>query len=310
MAAADERRGGSPGQTRPPGEGGAGSVPLPEVPGFHLVTLLGRGGMGEVYLARDEVLGRRVALKRLFAASSTTRDAHKERLLREEGRVLARLRHPNLLGVHGLVTAADGAYLVMELAGGGNLADRIRRRGPLPILEALALAIQVSRGLEAAWEEGIVHRDVKPSNLLLDTEGRIKVADFGLAGAHRAGKARDASAAPPGDSVFASPHYVSPELVRGETGDFRSDVYSLGIVLFEMLAGRPPFEGSDPMSLMSAHLTEALPDVREARPDVSRALSRWLQHMTHKKPARRPASYLAVLSGLEALGRQASAGGT
>jgi tRNA A-37 threonylcarbamoyl transferase component Bud32/tetratricopeptide (TPR) repeat protein len=265
----------------------------PPVKGLRLLYKLGAGGMGQVWLAEDETLARRVAVKFLSERLSQEPEAH-ARFLRE-ARAMATLEHASVVRVYSFGEADSRPYLVMEHVEGESLADRLRRRGTLPVAETLRILRDVVGALEAAWEKGLVHRDIKPSNILLDTRGRARVADFGLA------KATRAEAEPTLTQtgyVVGSPHYVSPEQARGKPVDFRTDVYSLGVVLFEALTGTRPFDGATPVEVIDHHLHTPLPSLRERRPDAPDSLVRLVEWMTRKDPSERPASYTAILEAL------------
>lgn len=201
---------------------------------YRLQQRIGSGGMAGVYLARDERLGRDVAVKLTEPSFGPERPSTAQ--IEQEARRVARLNHPNVVQVHDVGTTGDDAYIVMELVHGRGLDQVIREDGPLPEREAVGVAGQVCAGLAAAHAAGIVHRDIKPSNLLVDETGRVRIADFGIA---RAGDGDTVTKEQP----FGSAPYVSPEQVSGTQVDHRSDVYSLGVVLYELLTGRLPFEG-------------------------------------------------------------------
>jgi serine/threonine-protein kinase len=225
--------------------------------GSHEITaLLGKGGMGEVYRARDLKLKREVAIKIL--PEEFSRDSDRVSRFQREAEVLASLNHPNIAAIHDLEEANGARYLVLELVEGETLADRIAR-GPLPVEEALNIAIQICEALEAAHERGIIHRDLKPANIKLTGDARVKVLDFGLA------KAMENT--PPGATLSNSPTllsgsmagmivgtaaYMSPEQARGRTADQRSDVFAFGCVLYEMLTGRQAFNGEDVSDILAA----------------------------------------------------------
>ena len=236
---------------------------------YEILSALGAGGMGEVYRARDTRLGRDVALKIL--PENVTRDAARVARFRREAQVLAALNHPRIAAIYGVEDAGATSVLVLELADGGTLRDRLAR-GPLPMDETLAIARQVAEALEAAHEKGIVHRDLKPGNIGLTQDNEVKVLDFGLA------KASDPSSSATPDSgdspTFTSPAmatmagmilgtaaYMSPEQARGRVADKRSDVWAFGCVLYEMLAGRPVFRGED--------VHDTIADVLTREPDWS-----------------------------------------
>ncbi|WP_193610783.1 protein kinase domain-containing protein [Nocardioides lijunqiniae] len=204
---------------------------------YSLDREIGRGGMGAVWLGRDEVLGRPVALKRIgMAPGGSSPD-----LLRaeREARLAARLNHPHVVAVFDLVDEDQAQWLVMEYVEGSTLAELVRSRGALPVDQAAQIVVQAADALAAAHEAGIVHRDVKPSNMLVTPEGQVKLSDFGIARAEA-----DASFTQTG-LVTGSPAYISPEVASGRQASDRSDVWSLGATLFHALAGRPPYDIGD-----------------------------------------------------------------
>ena len=265
------------------------SAALPHIRGYRILGPIGHGGMGDVFLAEDETLERRVAIKRIAAPLAGEGPA-RSRFLRE-ARAMAGVEHPHVVRIYAFGEAEGQPYIVMEYVEGETLAVRLSRATRLAIEDALRIAREVAQALDAAWSRGIVHRDVKPANILLDRDGHVKVADFGLA---RPSEHRDSEASASG-MVVGTPHYISPEQARGEATDFRSDVYSLGIVMFEMLGGRRPFTGKSPMDVMAKQLTEPLPPMRETCPDVPSAVVTLVEAMTAKVPAARPASYPDLL---------------
>lgn len=274
-----------------------------DVLGLEVLRLLGEGGMGRVYLARDSALDRLVAVKVL--KPRLDEDAPSQRRFLREARILATIDHPHVVRVHSLVDVGERAALVMEYVTGHNLAHRIATEGALPSGECLRIVAQACEALSAAWSEGVIHRDVKPSNVLLDEQGQVKLADFGLARPRRV----DAAITLPGGAILCTPHYVSPEQARGVSDlDFRSDLYSLGIVLFEMLTGQRPFAAASPLALVAKHLEEPMPSPRDLRPDVPRGLEELVSWLTDKKPERRPSSYDELLDGVESLRLRPQAG--
>jgi len=239
---------------------------------FQVLRELGRGGMGEVYLARDTRLDRQVAIKALPAHLSTDPD----RLARfqREAKVLASLNHPNIGAIYGLEEAAGHQYLVLEYVEGETLSDRLKR-GPLPIDEALPIARQIAEALEAAHEKGVIHRDLKPGNVMVTTEGRSKVLDFGLARTAEGSPSSSGKSAALADSptvtspmpihsptiagvIMGTAGYMSPEQARGKPVDKRSDIFSFGCVLYEMLAGAQPFRGESVADSLGATLHKEL----------------------------------------------------
>ena len=220
-----------------------------------MLDLLGAGGMGSVYRALDPSLGREVAIKAL--AGTFRGDSASLRRFEREARVLATLSHPNIATIYGFERLDGSPYLVLERVDGETLANRLRR-GAIPVDEALGIATQIVAGLEEAHGKGDVHRDLKPSNVMLTPDGRVKLVDFGLAKTTRAAAARDVSAEPitaPG-VVLGTARYMSPEQVKGEDVDVRTDVWAFGCVLYEMLTGRPAFAGRSVSEVVAAVLRD------------------------------------------------------
>jgi serine/threonine protein kinase len=261
-------------------------APAAAFPGYKMLRLLGKGGMGEVFLAEDEALGRRVAIKTL-----TPTPEGRARFLRE-ARSLATLDHPRVVRIYSYGETSESPFFVMEYVEGETLADRLTR-GRLPFEEVARVSRQIIEGLGAAQRRGLVHRDIKPSNVLIDADGQVHVADFGLA------RTADKSASLTSTGHFAgSPHYMAPEQARGHDVDFRADMYSLGIVMYEMITGQRPFDGGSGAEILSRHLTEAVPRVTALRPETPPWLSSMVESLTRKDPAQRPQSYEAVLRAL------------
>ena len=271
------------------------STALPSIRGYRILRPLGAGGMGQVFLAEDETLERRVAIK-LIAARLAGEGIARARFLRE-ARVMAGVEHPHVVRIYGFGEADGQPYIVMEYVEGETLADRLSRARRLALEDALRIAREVVQALAAAWSRGIVHRDIKPANILLDREDHVKVADFGLA-RPRGGDAELTGSG----AIVGTPHYISPEQARGEETDFRSDVYSLGVVLYEMLGGQKPFTGGSPMEVIARHLRDPLPPIGEKCPDVPPGVATLVEAMTAKSPAARPASYPDLLRSLTPAG--------
>ena len=243
--------------------------------------LIAEGGSARVYRARDETLARTVALKVLDSATTEWR----ARFLREV-QLVAGLAHPHIVSLYAAGEQDGLAYAAMELLP-GSLADELRRRGRLPWDEALLAATQACQGLDAAWKKGIVHRDVKPSNLLRDADGAIKVADFGLA----KDLASDLELTLEG-MVLGTPLYVSPEQGCGRAVDLRSDLYSLGASLFHLLVGRPPYHAATPFELIVRHSVEPTPALGD---DTPSSVAAFVQRLLQKDPAARPQTYAEAI---------------
>jgi len=250
--------------------------------------------MGEVWEADDTVLGRRVALKVLVAELAA--DKRATRRFVREARATARLTHPNVARVYDFGRDGGTPFLVMELLQGETLADRLAA-GPLPPAEAARIAASVADALDAAHQLGIVHRDVKPANVMLTTAGDVKVMDFGIAAA------ADETHSTTGSGLYATVAYVSPERAAGEPATPASDVYSLGAVLYELLCGRPPFAGSTPALVARAHLHDPPPPLRQLAPWVPPRLAEAAEAALAKDPARRPSSAAALAARLRSAAR-------
>lgn len=282
------------------GEEGFAPLPTDRIPGHQLLHLLGEGGMGKVYLARDEALDREVAVKLLSADLSWEEEA-RARFLRE-ARVMAALEHLHVVRIYASGEIDGRPYFVMEYVPGETLAHRIWSAGPLPIPLALRIASESVQALQAAWERGIVHRDIKPSNIMLDAGGRVKVTDFGLA---KPTRWRDEITLSEAGVLLCTPCYVSPEQAQAAAEiDFRADIYSLGIVLFEMLTGERPFQGGSAMAVVVKAMSTPLPDLRSRRPEVPEEVAALVEWMTRKLPGARPQSYEDLDRRLAALQQQ------
>jgi serine/threonine-protein kinase len=259
---------------------------------YRLESKLGSGGMSTVYLARDETLERWVAAKVLHREISDQPDQIER--FRREARAVAQLSHPNVVAV--IDAGEDGGrpYIVFEYVDGETLKHRVdQHQGGLPLDEAAAYAIEVGRGLGAAHARRLIHRDVKPQNVLIDSDGRAKVTDFGIAreleqdGLTKTGR------------VLGTTDYVSPEQAMGQPVDARSDIYSLGILLYEMLTGEVPFKADNLVGVAMKHVNEKVPDVQKRRRDVSSALAAVAERATEKKADKRYQDMNAMLADLE-----------
>jgi serine/threonine-protein kinase len=246
---------------------------------YRLEAKLGSGGMSTVYLARDQTLDRQVAVKVMHHEMSEQADQQER--FRQEARSVAKISHPNVVSV--IDAGEDGGhpYIVFEYVEGETLKQRIARDGALDPQEAIAYAIEVARGLAVAHGRQMVHRDIKPQNILIDAEGRAKLTDFGIS------RQLEEDGMTATGRVLGTTDYVSPEQAMGRQVDPRSDVYSLGVVLYEMLLGQVPFQADSQVGVAMKHVNEELPDVQRRRPELSAALALVVERSTAKDPAER-----------------------
>jgi hypothetical protein len=277
---------------------------------YEVLARLGAGGMGEVFRARDTRLGRDVAIKLVhprFAA-----DAEQLRRFEQEARAASQLDHPNILVVHDLGSHEGSPYIVSELLEGESLREKLGT--PLPPRNAIEYAVQVAHGLAAAHEKGIVHRDLKPENLFVTRDGRIKILDFGIAklvqpSIPSVSLTEAATAAPPTEPgvVMGTVAYMSPEQVQGKAVDQRSDLFSLGVILYEMLSGKRPFQKETAVETMTAILREEPPELSDTSRAVSPGLERIVRHCLEKEPSNRFQSARDVAFALESLSQATTA---
>src|SRR5262249_46959275 len=271
---------------------------------YEVVSPLGAGGMGEVYRARDTRLGREVAIKVL--PPSLSADADRLRRFEQEARAAGVLNHPNITAVYDIGEHCGAPYVVQELLEGETLRQALAG-AKLPPRKAIEYALQIAHGLAAAHEKGIVHRDLKPENLFVTKDGRVKILDFGLAKLVHAETGPEATGLPtvtggtePG-VVLGTLGYMSPEQVKGKAADARSDIFSFGAILYEMLSGRRAFHGDSAAETMSAILREEPPDLSVTNQSISPGLERIVRHCIEKNPEQRFHSAHDVAFALEAL---------
>src|SRR4030088_1905683 len=258
---------------------------------YRLEARIGSGGMSTVYRALDGTLQRQVAIK-LMNREITTDSDQLERF-RREARAVAQLSHPHIVGVIDAGEDAGRPYIVFEYGEGETLKERIRRVGRLSIAESVAYAIEIARALGVAHARHIVHRDVKPQNVLIDEEGAAKVTDLGIA------RTLDEEGLTADGRVLGTTDYVSPEQALGQPVTGQSDLYSLGIVLYEMLTGEVPFKGENQVAVAMKHVREEIPDVQGKRPEVSAALAAVLDTATAKRQEDRYANDAELIADLE-----------
>lgn len=247
---------------------------------YELVAQQGSGGMSVIYRALDRSLGRTVAIKIL--RPSLTQDRSFIDKFQNEARSIANLTHPNIVTVHDVGNDGPTYYIVMELIDGKDLKKIIAQMGALPLNRALDLAIQICDGLGFAHRTGIVHADVKPQNILVTSNDVVKVTDFGIAQALTDTQPQQRS-----DVVWGSPHYFAPEQARGQQPTPAADVYSIGIVLFEMLSGQLPYAGASQQALAMAHIKDRTPMVTEFNPNVPESLAKIVYRVMSKEPNQR-----------------------
>src|ERR1700753_3374342 len=258
---------------------------------YRLEARIGAGGMSTVYRAFDANLERQVAIK--LMNREVTSDSDQLERFRREARAVAQRSHPHVVGVIDAGEDEGRPYIVFEYVEGETLKDRIRRLGRLPITEAVAYAIEIARALGAAHARHIVHRDVKPQNVLLDQEGSAKVTDFGIA------RTLEEEGLTADGRVLGTTDYVSPEQALGQHVSGQSDLYSLGVVLYEMLTGEVPFRGESQVAVAMKHVRETIPDVQSKRPEVSAALAAVVETATAKRLDERYADDAELIADLE-----------
>lgn len=256
---------------------------------YEIIDRVGSGGMSDVYRAKDHILGREVAIKILKQEFSE--DATFVAKFRTEAQSAAGLEHPNIVNIYDVGSENGMYFIVMEYVEGITLKTYIEKKGQLNFKEAISIAIQVGRGIEAAHQKGIIHRDIKPQNIIISTEGKVKVTDFGIA--------RAASSNTIHADVMGSVHYSSPEQARNGFVDGKSDIYSLGIVMYEMVTGRVPFDGDNTVAVAIQHLQEEMVAPSAYAPELPISLEKIILKATMKKADRRYATISDLLVDLK-----------
>jgi len=259
---------------------------------YELEQLVGSGGMSNVFRAHDRLLERTVALKILH--EQYTRDEDYVERFRREARAVAQLAHPNIVTVIDRGEQDGRQFIVFEYIDGENLKELVARGGPLDPQDAIPLALQVARALSFAHERGLVHRDVKPQNVLLNDDGQAKVTDFGIA------RSLDVHGVTQTGTVLGTSDYIAPEQARGQKVDPKTDIYSLGAVLYELLAGDVPYKGDNFVAVAMRHVNEPPPSVLDRRPDCPVRLDLAIQRAMAKDPEQRFASMDEFIAELEA----------
>ncbi|NCB91626.1 MAG: Stk1 family PASTA domain-containing Ser/Thr kinase [Clostridia bacterium] len=256
---------------------------------YEIISRVGSGGMADVYKAKDHKLNRLVAVKVMKAEFSEDKVFISK--FSKEAQAAAGLAHPNVVNVYDVGEDNGIYYIIMELVQGITLKDYITRKGKLSVREATSIAIQVSLGLEAAHRSNIIHRDVKPQNIIISTDGKVKLSDFGIA--------RAASSNTISSNVMGSVHYSSPEQVRGGFSDAKSDIYSLGITMYEMVTGHVPFDGDTTVAIAIKHLQEEMESPRKYVPDIPYSLEQIIFKCTQKSVERRYSNMTDVITDLK-----------
>ncbi|MCC6694186.1 MAG: serine/threonine-protein kinase [Candidatus Hydrogenedentes bacterium] len=265
--------------------------------GYVVRALIGRGAVGTVYLARDTALNRPVALKVLLG--SLARNPSMVRSFHREAQAAAPLRHPCIVRVYSAGIESGTPYIAMEYVPGEPLDRFLRRKGQVTWQTALYVGAQVAQALDCAHSNGVIHRDVKPANILLDTQGRVRLADFGIArAAARGGNSTG------GNGVIGTPAYMAPEQCEGSTVSVATDLYALGVVLYQMMAGQVPFKAESPQAVVKQILTDEAPRLNKMVPGIPDDVARLVAHLLEKEPEARPRSAYEVLRTIDRLHKE------
>jgi len=260
---------------------------------YHIIEELGKGGMGKVYKAQDTEIREKVALKLIkpeIAADKKTIER-----VRHELTTARKIRHKNICGMYDIGEANGTTFITMEYVPGEDLKSFLRRSKKLTVETAVSIGKQICEGLTEAHKLGVVHRDLKPGNIMIDTEGNVRIMDFGIA------RSLSAKAVTVAGTMVGTPEYMSPEQAEGKEVDHRSDIYSLGVILFEMVTGQPPFEGESPLSVAMKHKSEAPPNPKKLVPQIPEGLNRLILRCLEKDRTRRYQTAEEILTDLAAL---------
>ncbi|MHC4599847.1 MAG: serine/threonine protein kinase, partial [Planctomycetota bacterium] len=264
-----------------------------DVGGCKVEKKLGQGGMGAVYQGTQLSLGREVAIKVISEAYMTNEQAVAR--FEREARSVAQLNHPNIVQVYDLGRTSEGQYyIIMEFVEGRSLSEFLKTKGAFPERECLTMIRQAAKGLQAAAEKQIIHRDIKPDNLMVTVKGVVKVADFGLA--KDTGSASQLTAT---GHVMGTPAYIAPEQGDGRVADHRSDIYSLGATLFAMLTGEMPYTGETPIAIVLQHIQAPVPDPKEKKPDLDDDTGKIVKKMMAKEPEARYQSCAELIHDID-----------
>ena len=256
---------------------------------YEIIDKVGSGGMADVYKAKDQRLNRFVAIKVLKTEYSSDKSFVNK--FRGEAQSAAGLSHPNIVNVYDVGDDSGLYYIVMELVEGITLKRFIERKGKLDIKEAVGISIQIAQGMEAAHDNHIIHRDIKPQNIIISKEGKVKVTDFGIAKATNSNTITS--------NAMGSVHYLSPEQARGGYSDEKSDIYSLGVTLYEMLSGKVPFAGDNTVSVALLHIQGEAMTLRELDPSIPISIDKIVQKCMQKRPERRYHSTSELIGDLK-----------
>ena len=256
---------------------------------YEIIDKVGSGGMADVYKAKDHRLNRFVAIKVLRQEYSS--DAKFVAKFRAEAQSVAGLSHPNIVNVYDVDEDENYNYIVMELVEGITLKKFIEKKGKLEVNEAVGIAVQIAQGMEAAHDNHIIHRDIKPQNIIISKEGKVKVTDFGIAKAATSNTITS--------NAMGSVHYISPEQARGGYSDEKSDIYSLGVTMYEMLSGNVPFEGDSTVAVALSHIQEEAAPLHELDPEIPMSLSKIVRKCMQKKPELRYLNAAALIADLK-----------